>query len=358
MISYIIRRIALMLPTLIGITAIVFFTIAFAPGGIGASLVTEGTMRPAERKAREEYYNRRYGLNRPRVLQYLSWLNKVSPIGAKDIGEGFPRGWKVGFKSIDLGESFSRNRKVSSIIIEALPVSITLEAVSLPITYVISILSGIYAARHRGKALDVGSGTILIAMYSIPTIWAGVLFIGYFCNNDYFRWFPTNGLHDLRADTMSFLPHFAGGFQRGWLLDTAWHLVGPVICVSYGNFAVLSKLTRGALLDTLSMDYVRTGRAKGLPERVVVFRHAFRNSMLPLITVAASILPGLISGFLIVETIFGLPGMGKLTLDAIESRDRELLLSTTFIISILTLIGYLLADIGYSMADPRVSYDA
>jgi len=183
------------------------------------------------------------------------------------------------------------------------------------------------------------------------------VFIGFLCNSDYIRWFPTNGLHDLRSDTMRYLPHLTGGFQRGWLLDAAWHLVGPVLCISYGNFAVLSKLTRGSLLDTLSLDFVRTARAKGMSERVVLFRHAFRNSLIPLITMAAYILPGLVSGAVIVETIFGLPGMGKLSLDAIESRDRELLLSTTFIISFLTLVGYLLADIGYAIADPRVSYD-
>jgi peptide/nickel transport system permease protein len=132
----------------------------------------------------------------------------------------------------------------------------------------------------------------------------------------------------------------------------------PVICVSYGNFALLSKLARGSLLDTLNLDFVRTARAKGLSDRIVLFRHAFRNSLIPLITVAAYILPSLIAGAVIVETIFGLEGMGKLSLDAIESRDRELLLSNTFLISFLTLIGYLLADIGYAIADPRVSYDS
>lgn len=389
MISYIVRRLLLLPPTLIGITVIVFFTIALSPGGIGGSLLSqEGNMRPAERAARRAYLNQRYGLDKPYVVQYLRWLNNVSPVGfatykpddaeviaaAKqaDLLPAIPGGQrplpKVRpgdlrltrplVKWPDLGESFTLNRKVSEVILEALPVSITLESTSLPITYLIAVLTGIYAAKHRGKLADVGTGTVLIALYSIPTIWAGVLFIGFLCNNDYVHWFPTNGLHDLRAESMSFLPSFAGGFQRGWLLDVVWHLVGPVLCISYGNFAVLSKLTRGSLLDALGLDFVRTARAKGLSEQTVLFRHAFRNSLIPLITVAAYILPGLVSGALIVETIFGLPGMGKLSFDAIESRDRELLLSNTFIISFLTLVGYLLADIGYAIADPRVSYDA
>lgn len=389
MVSYILRRLLLLPPTLIGITAIVFFTIALSPGGIGGSLLSaEGSMRPAERAARRAYLNQRYGLDKPYLVQYFRWLNNVLPFGFDTYqsqdpkvlaataeaaklppdSKGNPAMPKVRagdlrlsrpvFKKPDLGESFTRNRKVTDLILEALPVSITLELLSVPITYLIAVITGIYAAKHRGKLADVGTGTVLIALYSVPTIWAGVLFIGFLCNNDYVHWFPTNDLHDISADAMSFLPTFTGGFHRGWLLDVAWHLVGPVICVSYVNFAVLSKLMRGSLLDTLGLDYVRTARAKGLSDQVVLFRHAFRNSLIPLITMAAYILPGLVSGALIVETIFGLPGMGRLSFDAIESRDRELLLSSTFIISFLTLIGYLLADIGYAIADPRVSYDA
>src|SRR4051794_2850730 len=236
MLSYIIRRLLLIPPTLVGITLIVFLTIALAPGGLGGSIMYEGAMRPAERKARMEYLNRRFHLDKPLIVQYASWLNNVLPVGVKQAGEGFPNAWRFGFKSPDLGHSYSRGRRVSEIILEALPVSITLELVSLPITYFIAVLTGIYAARHRGKLLDVGTGTFLISLYSIPTIWTGVLFIGFLCNNEYVHWFPTNGLHDLAADSMSFFPSFSGGFQRGWLLDTAWHLIGPVICISYGNF--------------------------------------------------------------------------------------------------------------------------
>src|SRR5205085_2674999 len=123
----------------------------------------------------------------------------------------------------------------------------------------------------------------------------------------------------------------AGEFQRGWLLDTVWHLALPLICLSYGSFAFLSRLTRGALLETLGQDFVRTARAKGLPERVVVYRHAFRNSLMPLITVAAHILPGMIAGAVNIETIFGLPGMGRLTVEAALAQDRELLMALTLI---------------------------
>ncbi len=359
MVSYIIRRLLLVIPTLIGITAVVFFVMAYSPGGVGASLLTgEGELRPQERQALEAYYNQRYGLNLPRPVQYLRWLGRVSPIGPKAVDAGFPAGASFGLKAPDLGESMSRHRPVLVMIGEALPVTLLLSLITIPIVYSISILVGIQAARHRGRWLDISSGTFLLALWSIPTIWAGVLLIGFLASQDYLKLFPTNGLHDVRAGGMMFLPTVtAAGFQRGWVLDMLWHLVLPIICLSYGGFAFLAKLSRGAVLESISADYVRTARAKGLSEKVVIYQHVLRNSLLPLITVAASILPGLLAGSVVVETIFGIPGMGKLAIDAINARDRELVLATTLVAGLLGLLGALLADICYVIADPRVSYD-
>jgi len=357
--SYLIRRILLMVPTLIGITAVVFFVMAFSPGGIGASLLDkQGELRPAQRKALEDYYEKRYGLKKPKIVQYGRWLNQVSPIGMKDAGAGFPASWKVGFKSPSLGESMSRQRPVSEMIRDALPVTVLLDLITIPFVYVIAILTGIQAAKHRGKTVDIASGTVLLGLWSIPSIWAGVLLIGFLASKQYFHWFPANGLHDIQADSMSFLPHFqASGFQRGYLLDNLYHLVLPIICLSYGSFAFLSKLARGAVLESINTDYVRTARAKGLPDKVVLYQHVLRNSLLPLITVSANLLPGLIAGAVVVETIFGIPGMGKLTIDAINARDREVVLGTTLVAGILGLVSFLIADICYAIADPRVSYE-
>jgi peptide/nickel transport system permease protein len=141
------------------------------------------------------------------------------------------------------------------------------------------------------------------------------------------------------------------------MLDRMWHLVLPVLCLSYGSFAFLSKLSRATVLENIQSDYVRTARAKGVDERRVLMRHVLANSMIPLITVAAHILPALITGSVVVESIFSIPGMGKLTVDAINARDRELFLSTTLVAGMLGLFGYLLADILYAVADPRVSYE-
>src|SRR5690606_33528409 len=153
---------------------------------------------------------------------------------------------------------------------------------------------------------------------------------------------------------MAFLPRFTeAGWQRGWLLDAAWHLVLPVICLTYGGFAFLSKLMRAAMLENLAADFVRTARAKGVQERVVLFRHVLRNSILPLITVAAGLLPGLLGGSIVIEQIFSINGMGRLMIEAINQRDRELVLSITFVISLISLLSLLLSDILYAVADPR-----
>jgi ABC-type dipeptide/oligopeptide/nickel transport system permease component len=162
---------------------------------------------------------------------------------------------------------------------------------------------------------------------------------------------------------MTFLPSFVAGpdgsstFSAGYLLDTLWHLALPVACLVYTGFAVLAKQTRAAMLDNFNQDYVRTAKAKGVPSRVVLMRHVFRNSLLPLITMFVTIFPAMLAGSVIVEKIFSIPGMGSLILEAINLRDRELILANTFMIAVVNLLALLLADILYAFADPRISYD-
>jgi ABC-type dipeptide/oligopeptide/nickel transport system permease component len=389
MLTYVLRRLLLFVPTLIGMTAIVFFVMANAPGGIGASLLTTtGEMRPDERRAREEYLNARYGLDRPKPLQYLRWLNKVSPIGfgtydvkdpavldAADEASRLPPGadgkpakptvragdinvFRPQIKVPDLGDSFARGRQVNELIRERLPVSLVLQVLSLPISYGLAIWLGIQQAKRRGSSFDYGVSTFTLGLWCVPSIWVAVLLVGFLANDQYLRWFPTQGLNDLNGTAMAFLPsHGPEGWQPGWLLDRLYHMCLPVLCLTYANFAFLSRLARGALLDNLNADFVRTARAKGLKERVVLYRHAFRNSLIPLITVVANLLPAMIGGSVIVENVFAINGMGRLFVEAAQQRDFELVLSLTLVVSILTLTGYLLADLGYALADPRVSYE-
>jgi ABC-type dipeptide/oligopeptide/nickel transport system permease component len=358
MLTYLLRRLLLMVPTLLGTSIVTFAIIASSPGGLGGALLGPNSqLRPEERKAIMAYYNERYGLDRPPPVQYLKWLNRVSPIGLKAVGEGFPGSWRFGIKWCDLGESWQRHRPVADLIRESMPITMLLELSSLPVIYFIALTTGIAAARSRGKFIDVGLGTVLVAIYSLPEIWIGVLMIGFLTNRQFLHLFPSNGLHDITSDSMLFLPAWGtAGFERGWLLDTVWHLVLPVACLSYGGFAYLSRLTRGSLLETLNQDFVRTARAKGNPENVVIYRHALRNSMLPVITVTASILPGILAGSVIIETIFGLSGMGLLFAESALNTDRELLMALTLIYALLLMVSFLIADIAYAVADPRVSY--
>jgi microcin C transport system permease protein len=233
-----------------------------------------------------------------------------------------------------------------------------LQVIALPISYMLAIWLGIQQARKRGSAFDYTVSGVTLALWALPVIWVGVLLVGYFANEQYFHWFPTTGLNSLNETGMAFLPRTtADGFQPGWLLDRMYHLILPTICLAYTNFAFLSRLARGALLDNLNADFVRTARAKGLPERAVLYRHAFRNSLIPLITVIVNLLPYMVVGSVVVENIFSVNGMGKLFVDAAFQRDFELLLSITLVTGVLELTGYLVADIGYVIADPRVSYE-
>lgn len=357
MISYVIRRILLIVPTLLGISLLVFGIMAATPGGVGASLLGEaGDMRAAERAALQRYVNERYGLDQSLPVQYLRWLNKVSPIGYRVTADREPDGF--GFKVPDLGTSFSKNRPVTALIAQALPVTLLMNVLSIPLVFILSIIMGVYTAQFRGQALDVGIGTANLALWSVPTIWMGVLLIGLLASEEYLNLFPTSGLESLRADRWTFLPvATADGWQRGYLLDLIWHLTLPVLCLSYTGFAFLTKLTRSSVLENLQADYARTARAKGASERSVLWHHVFRNSLLPLITVAASILPGLLVGSVIVESIFSIDGMGRLAVQAVQQRDREVVLAVTLITSLLSLVAYLLVDICYAVADPRVSYE-
>ncbi len=459
MLAYIIRRLLLMIPTLLGITILVFSVMAAAPGGISAQSLTGGLdMKPAERKALEDYYNKRYGLDDPAPVQYLRWLNNISPIGFElDDENNFG---KFSFtKGSDLGQSFNYGRGVSELIKERLPITLLLNVITIPLIYIISIIIGVKAATDRGGRFDVASSVSLLALWSIPSMLAGVLLIGFFANVQHWQWFPTSGLSEREALDMTFMPTglsylsvfkvflgmslgavgmvslafwqkrniriliatiigagiglamsnahpetllinqiflpllgaatlallawtdfpvfrigglgmFGAGIGlviafnmideplvRGFLFDRIWHLILPVITLSYGGFAFLAKLTRTSILENLQADYARTARAKGVSESDVLWKHVFRNSLMPLITVTAGLLPSLLAGSLIVESIFSIDGMGKLALDAVKGRDRELILSITLISGFLTLIGYLIADFLYTIVDPRVSYE-
>lgn len=268
MLTYLLRRLLLMIPTLLGITVVVFAVMAMSPGGITAqTLVGGANMKPQEKQALMAYYNKRYGLDQPAPLQYLRWLNNVSPIGFTQDEHGKYAGFSVS-KGMDLGTSFMYGRPVSEILAERIPITLLLNVITIPLIYAIAIVVGVKAATERGKRFDVVSSVSMLALWSIPTMLAGVLLLGFFANVQYFQWFPTAGISSRAAQDMPFLPHLINGeWVPGYLLDRLWHLVLPVICLSYAGFAGLAKLTRTSVLENLSADYARTARAKGLAEK-------------------------------------------------------------------------------------------
>lgn len=259
----------------------------------------------------------------------------------------------------EFGVAFSKNRPVWDLISTALPVTMLINLIAFPIIYLVAVPTGVLASVRRGGAFDVLSGLAYLLLYSVPVVLAGVFAIGFLANNQYLGWFPVSGLHDSGAAAMTFLPYTdaVGAWHRGWLLDTIWHLALPVLCLVYAGFAILSKQTRAAMLENFSSDYVRTARAKGVPAKDVVISHVLRNSLLPLITMFVGIFPAMLGGSVVVERIFTIPGMGSLVIEAINLRDRELILANTFMISSVSLLALLLADILYAFCDPRVAYD-
>jgi peptide/nickel transport system permease protein len=343
-----------------------------APGDVAEMLISsQGEMQAGDRQARLEYIRERYGLDAPVGVQYVRWLHKISPVGVFSEADDGIDGWgvpvgkteegdtrRLGFKEPDLGHSFIKNRPVLDLISESLPITILLNALALPVVYLLAVVSGVYAGRRRAGVFDVTSGLLMLVLWSIPTIWAGTMLQGFLANRNFLSLFPTSGLHGLNADHMPFLPRWGeAGFQPGWLLDAVWHMVLPVACLGYTAYAFMGKLARSAVLENIHSDYVRTARSKGLEEKYVLWRHAFRNSLLPLITVAAFIIPGMLSGSIVVEYIFSIHGMGRMAIEAIKFKDQEVVMAITLITGLLSLLAFLIADVMYALADPRVAYD-
>jgi peptide/nickel transport system permease protein len=337
MLRYALRRMLLMIPTFVGITFIAFLIMRLAPGdpvelyfhgGLAAGIQGASTERLADIQKAKEAERRRLGLDRPLPVQYAVWFERLV--------------------TLDLGESFKDNRPVWDKIRERLPVTIALNLVSIFLTYLVAIPLGIYSSVRPGSWLDSLSTTFVFMLYSLPSFWVGTLILIYFCGGDYFLWFPPAGLHSLDFD-----PAWPLARQ---LRDYAWHIAMPVVCETYAAFAALSRYMRSSMLENALQDYVRTARAKGLAENVVILKHILRNSLIPMVTMLADLLPSLIGGSVIIETIFSIPGIGQLGYQAVLARDYPVVLGLFAISSALTLVGILLADLLLAVVDPRISF--
>jgi peptide/nickel transport system permease protein len=333
MTQYVIKRLFLFIPTLIAITIITFTISRLAPGDptelkVG---VSEESMKVDEKsqlnEQAKEYYKQKWGLDKPIYMQYIIWLGNMA--------------------TLDFGNSFVDNRPVLEKIVERLPISITLSICAIFISYLVAIPIGIYSAARQYSFLDRFSTVILFVLYSLPTFWIATMAIVFLANVEYLKIFPTSGLYTLGSENWGF-------FERTW--DRVWHLILPVTCYTYGSFAYLSRQMRGSMLEVIRQDYIRTARAKGLKEKTVVLKHALRNSLIPIITLAANIFPALVGGSVIIETIFSIPGIGQLAFYALLSRDYPLIMAELVIAAVLTMIGLLVMDIMYAFVDPRIAF--
>ena len=245
----------------------------------------------------------------------------------------------------DLGQSYRSGRPVAQEIGSAVRVTLMLSLIAILLTFLIAIPLGVFSAAHQGTRLDRGIHLGLFGLYSLPAFWVGTLLIVFLGGGDFLNWFPPYGLGDLRG-------------LNGWeaLLKRAHHMVLPIFCLVYPTLAVLARQTRGSMVEVLKQDYIRTARAKGLPEKRVRWQHGFRNGLLPIITLMAGIFPFAIAGSVVVEVVFSINGMGKLALEALYARDYPVVYGFVLLAAGMTLLGYLVSDVLYAWADPRIRF--
>jgi len=277
-----------------------------------------------------------YGKNN----QYHRWFFGDKPWFSSDNSKGTSKGFIRG----DFGISYQDSRPVKNVVWDALRWTVRLSLISILITYLIAIPLGVFSARRKGSIKDQTATTLLFVLYSIPSFWVATLAIVFLCGGDYLNWFPPYGV--------------GGEGDTAWarFTDRAHHLILPLFCMTYGTFAYLSRQMRGGMINVLNQDYIRTARAKGLSEDKVIWKHAIRNSLLPIITIFASVFPAMISGSIALEIIFSIPGMGKTAYEAVVARNYPIVYTVMMFSTILTLVGYLISDILYAVVDPRISY--
>ena len=250
--------------------------------------------------------------------------------------------------TLNLGRSFKDQEPVIDHILDRLPVTLEINLISLVFAYLVGVPLGIVIAVKQNTAIDRLATTGTFMLWSMPSFWVGMLLILFFCNKEFFHWFPASGIQSIEAGE-------DWGFWR-LLTDHAHHMVLPVLASTYASFAAISRYMRTSMLENLRLDYVRTAQAKGLRYRVVVLRHVLRNSLIPIVTLLAGLLPGMIAGSVFIETIFTIPGMGFLAFQSVIVRDYPVAMALFTIGAALSLAGILVADILLKAVDPRIDF--
>jgi peptide/nickel transport system permease protein len=326
-ISYLLRRLLGSIPLLLGILTLIFFIIHIAPGD-----PTARYFNPNVSPEVIEQMRRNLGLDQPLHIQYFRWLG------------AFARG--------DFGHSFGQMRPIAEILPTVLWNTIQLMLVSIIMIFALGMLIGILQAVRQYSLVDNVLTFVALFFYSMPSFWLALMLILVFSlKASQWGWglqFPASQMTSVGYEFMS------GGEQFS---DRFMHMVMPAIALGVGSAAGVARYMRGSMLEVVHQDYIRTARAKGLSERKVIFKHALRNALIPIVTLVGLYLPYLLSGSVLVETIFAWPGMGRLIVDSIFQRDYPLVMATSFIAAALVVLGNLLADVLYAVVDPRIRAD-
>ncbi len=321
MLRYIGKRLLFMVPLLFGITVVCFTVMHLAPGS-PTDIQTQ--MNPRASVEMQERLRAMYDLDKPLPEQYIRWVGKLL--------------------LLDLGVSFSTDcRPVADKILERLPITILLNVLSMLLILVVAIPLGVLSAVRQDSLFDRISSVFVFIGFAVPTFWLALLCMILFGVD--LGWLPISGIRSLNYEYLP--PGMA-------LWDLIKHLILPVLLAAFGGLAGLSRYMRANMLEVIRQDYILTARAKGLSERAVIYRHALRNALLPVITILGLSVPGLIGGSVIFETIFAIPGMGQLFYMAVMARDYPVVMGILFIGAVLTLLGNLIADVSYAVADPRI----
>jgi len=322
MLAYIIKRSLHIIPLLIGITFISFLVIHLAPGKPTDMMTNLNPKVSLEARAK---MNKLYGLDKPIAVQYKDWLKR--------------------FIKLDFGDSFSDGRRVTDKIKERLPITLSINIVSIVLILFIGVFLGIIGSLAQDKLLDKSITVFVFIGFAMPSFWLALILMDVVCIK--LGWLPALGITSLDFENFSFVEK---------AIDIIKHLTLPVFIFVFGGLAGISRYMRQSMIETFNKPFVLTAKAKGLPKKTIIYKHVLRNSLLPLITLLGLSLPALISGSVIIESIFAIPGMGRLFFESVMSRDYPVIMGILTIGALLTMLGNFFADVAYAIVDPRIRY--
>lgn len=320
MLNHILKRVLGLVPTLFGITLITFFVIHLSPG---KPTRLQAEMSPRMTLEARQRLDKLYELDKPVHIRYFKWLGKLV--------------------TFDMGNSFTDDRPVAAKIAERVPITLTINIFSLALIFCMAVPLGVISAVRVNSLFDKLSTIFVFMGFAMPAFWLALLMMSLFGVS--LGWLPVLGIKSLEFEDLTL---------AGKTLDLARHLILPVFISAFGGLAGISRYMRTSMLEIMHKDFIMTARAKGLSERAVIYKHALKNALLPIVTIIGLSIPGLIGGSVIFETIFAIPGMGKLFFDSVMARDYPVIMGILFIGAILTLLGNLIADIMYAYVDPRI----